>query len=98
MLPGLTAAPPGHAAVLEGPNRLAWITAVLAAGFLVSRFFLVSGGASLAGVYNGPDTRADELLRGRAVALVFTSISPGSRLHISLQSGVLGSVRSRGLP
>ncbi|WP_255482132.1 acyltransferase [Pseudarthrobacter sp. NBSH8] len=69
-------------------RTVAWITAVLAAGFLVSRFFLVSGGAPLARIYNGPDTRADELLLGCALALVLTSISPGSRLHISLQTGV----------
>ncbi|WP_248759133.1 acyltransferase [Pseudarthrobacter sp. SSS035] len=69
-------------------RTVAWITAVLAAGFLVSRFFLVSGGASLARIYNGPDTRADELLLGCAVALVLSCISPGSRLHGSLQAGV----------
>ncbi|MCP9001250.1 acyltransferase [Pseudarthrobacter sp. RMG13] len=69
-------------------RTVAWITAVLAAGFLVSRFFLVAGGASLARIYNGPDTRADELLLGCAVALVLSSISPGTRLHVSLQAGV----------
>ncbi|MET3143810.1 UNVERIFIED_ORG: peptidoglycan/LPS O-acetylase OafA/YrhL [Arthrobacter sp. UYEF2] len=69
-------------------RTVAWITAVLAAGFLVSRFVLVSGGASLARIYNGPDTRADELLLGCAVALVLSPIRPGSRLHVSLQAGV----------
>ncbi|MCO4264409.1 acyltransferase [Pseudarthrobacter sp. MDT3-26] len=69
-------------------RTVAWITTVLATGFLVSRFFLVSGGASLARLYNGPDTRADELLLGCAAALVLTSINPGSRLHVSLQAGV----------
>ncbi|WP_255482131.1 acyltransferase [Pseudarthrobacter sp. NBSH8] len=69
-------------------RTVAWVTAVLAAGFLVSRFVLVSGGASLARLYNGPDTRADELLLGCAVALVLSSIRPGSRFHGSLQAGV----------
>ena len=69
-------------------RTVAWITAVLAAAFLLERFLLVSGGAPLARLYNGPDTRADELLLGCAVALVLTSISPGSRLHVSLQAGV----------
>jgi peptidoglycan/LPS O-acetylase OafA/YrhL len=69
-------------------RTVAGITAVLAGGFLVSRFFLVSGGASLARIYNGPDTRADELLLGCAVALVLSAIRPGSRVHGSLQTGV----------
>ena len=69
-------------------RTVAWITAVLAAAFLLERFLLVLGGAPLARLYNGPDTRADELLLGCAVALVLTSISPGSRLHVSLQAGV----------
>jgi peptidoglycan/LPS O-acetylase OafA/YrhL len=54
-------------------RTVAWITAVLAAGFLVERFLLVSSGASLARLYNGPDTRADPLLLGCTMALVFTS-------------------------
>lgn len=78
-------------------RTVAWITAVLAAGFLVSRFFLVSGGASLARIYNGPDTRADELLLGCAVALVLSSISPGTRRHVSLQVGVRRSGPFAGL-
>lgn len=69
-------------------RTVAWLTAALAAAFLLERFFLVSGGASLARIYNGPDTRADELLLGCALALVLSSISPGSRLHVSLQTGV----------
>jgi peptidoglycan/LPS O-acetylase OafA/YrhL len=69
-------------------RTVAWITAVLAAAFLLERFLLVSGGASLARIYNGPDTRADELLLGCTLALVLTSISPGSRVHTSLLTGV----------
>jgi peptidoglycan/LPS O-acetylase OafA/YrhL len=65
----------------------AWLTAALAAGFLMSRFLLVSGGAPLARLYNGPDTRADQLLLGCTLALVFASISHGSRAHASLQAG-----------
>jgi peptidoglycan/LPS O-acetylase OafA/YrhL len=68
-------------------RTVAWLTAALAAGFLVSRFFLVAGGASLARLYNGPDTRADQLLLGCVMALMFASISQGSRVHASLQSG-----------
>jgi peptidoglycan/LPS O-acetylase OafA/YrhL len=66
---------------------VAWTTAVPAAGFLVERFLLVSDGASLARLYNGPDTRADQLLLGRTMALVFASVRPGSRVHASLQVG-----------
>ncbi|MDI3196314.1 acyltransferase [Pseudarthrobacter sp. AL07] len=68
-------------------RTVAWITAVLAAGFLVERFLLVSGGAPLARLYNGPDTRADQLLLGCTMALVFASVRPGSRVHDSLQAG-----------
>ena len=68
-------------------RTVAWLTAVLAAGFLVSRFLLVSGGAPLARLYNGPDTRADQLLLGCTLALVFASVSPGSRVHAALQAG-----------
>jgi peptidoglycan/LPS O-acetylase OafA/YrhL len=67
-------------------RTVAWLTAVLAAGFLVSRFLLVSGGAPLARLYNGPDTRADQLLLGCVMALLFASVSPGSRVHASLQA------------
>jgi peptidoglycan/LPS O-acetylase OafA/YrhL len=67
-------------------RTVAWLTAVLAAGFLVSRVLLVSGGAPLARLYNGPDTRADQLLLGCTLALVFASVSPGSRVHAALQA------------
>ncbi|WP_255771708.1 acyltransferase family protein [Pseudarthrobacter sulfonivorans] len=70
-------------------RTVTWLTAVLAAGFLVSRFLLVSGGAPLARLYNGPDTRADQLLLGCTLALLFTSVKPGSRVHASLQTGAL---------
>ncbi|MDQ0000534.1 acyltransferase family protein [Pseudarthrobacter sulfonivorans] len=63
------------------------LTAVLAAAFLVLRFILVAVGAPLARLYNGPDTRADQLLLGCVMALLFASISHGSRLHNSLASG-----------
>jgi peptidoglycan/LPS O-acetylase OafA/YrhL len=68
-------------------RTVAWLTAVLAAGFLVSRFLLVMDGAPLARLYNGPDTRADQLLLGCTLALVFASVSPGSRVHAALQAG-----------
>ena len=68
-------------------RTVAWLTAVLALGFLVSRFLLVMDGAPLARLYNGPDTRADQLLLGCVMALVFASISEGSRVHAPLQSG-----------
>jgi peptidoglycan/LPS O-acetylase OafA/YrhL len=67
-------------------RTVAWLTAVMAAGFLVSRFLLVSGGAPLARLYNGPDTRADQLQLGCTLALVFASVSPGSRVHAALQA------------
>lgn len=65
-------------------RTVAWITAGLAAAFLLERFVLVLLGAPLNRLYNGPDTRADELLIGCALALVFTAITPGSRFHASL--------------
>ncbi|MDE8668159.1 acyltransferase [Pseudarthrobacter sp. H3Y2-7] len=68
-------------------RSVTWLTAALAAGFLVLRFFLVSGGAPLARLYNGPDTRADQLLLGCTLALLFTAVKPGSRVHASLQAG-----------
>ncbi|WP_426226171.1 acyltransferase family protein [Pseudarthrobacter sp. DSP2-3-2b1] len=68
-------------------RTVTWLTAVLAAGFLVSRFFLVIAGAPLSRLYNGPDTRADQLLLGCTLALVFASVTPGSRVHASLQAG-----------
>lgn len=68
-------------------RTVAWLTAVLAAGFLAWRFMLVEADAPLARLYNGPDTRADQLLLGCVMALLFASISHGSRVHNSLQSG-----------
>lgn len=65
---------------------VAWATAGLAAAFLLERSLLVLAGAPLGRLYNGPDTRADELLIGCALALLFTSIRPGSTLHGSLRS------------
>lgn len=68
-------------------RTVTWLTAALAAGFLVSRFVLVSVGAPLSRLYNGPDTRADQLLLGCTLALIFASVTPGSRVHASLQAG-----------
>jgi peptidoglycan/LPS O-acetylase OafA/YrhL len=62
-------------------RTVAWITAGLAAAFLLERFLLVLLGAPLNRLYNGPDTRADELLIGCTLALVFTAVTPGSRSH-----------------
>ncbi|MEE2524189.1 acyltransferase [Pseudarthrobacter sp. J75] len=67
-------------------RTVAWATAGLALAFLVERFVLVMAGAPLNRLYNGPDTRADELLIGCALALLFISIRPGSTLHGALQS------------
>jgi peptidoglycan/LPS O-acetylase OafA/YrhL len=67
-------------------RTVTWMTAGLAGGFLLERFLLVSLGAPLGRLYNGPDTRADELLIGCALALLFTCVRPGSALHGSLQS------------
>jgi peptidoglycan/LPS O-acetylase OafA/YrhL len=68
-------------------RTVAWLTAVLALGFVGSRLHLVLDGAPLARLYNGPDTRADQLLLGCTLALLFTSVKPDSRVHASLQSG-----------
>jgi peptidoglycan/LPS O-acetylase OafA/YrhL len=68
-------------------RTVAWLTAALVLGFLVSRLHLVLDGAPLARLYNGPDTRADQLLLGCTLALLFASVSPGSRVHASLQAG-----------
>ncbi|WP_459790563.1 acyltransferase family protein [Arthrobacter sp. AD-310] len=62
----------------------AWITAGLAGAFVLERIILVAAGAPLNRLYNGPDTRADELLIGCALALMFTCLRQGSRLHASL--------------
>lgn len=64
----------------------AWATAGLAAAFLLERCALVLLGAPLGRLYNGPDTRADELLIGCALALLFTCIREGSALHRLLQA------------
>lgn len=72
---------------------VAWATVSLAGAFLLERSLLVLIGAPLGRLYNGPDTRADELLIGCALALLFTSVRPGSTLHLSLQS-----VARRGAP
>lgn len=65
-------------------RTVTWITAGLAAGFLLERSVLVLLGAPLNRLYNGSDTRADELLIGCTLALVFTAVTPGSRFHMTL--------------
>ena len=67
-------------------RTVACATLALAGAFLLNRFLLVSAGQPLARIYNGPDTRADELLIGCALALLFTSLRPGSRPHRALVS------------
>lgn len=67
-------------------GTVAWVTGFLSAAVLVERLLLVSGGASLGRLYNGPDTRADQLLLGCVLALVLMSVSPDSKLHVSLQA------------
>ncbi|WP_457945948.1 acyltransferase family protein [Pseudarthrobacter sp. alpha12b] len=64
----------------------AFATVVLAGAFVLNRFLLVSAGEPLDRIYNGPDTRADELLIGCALALLFTAVRHGSRLHNALVS------------
>ena len=64
----------------------AFATVALAAAFVLNRFLLVNAGEPLDRIYNGPDTRADELLIGCALALLFTSVRQGSRLHNALLS------------
>lgn len=59
-------------------------TTALAAAFVLNRFLLVNAGEPLDRIYNGPDTRADELLIGCALALLFTAVRQGSRLHAGL--------------
>ncbi|MDQ0663265.1 peptidoglycan/LPS O-acetylase OafA/YrhL [Arthrobacter ulcerisalmonis] len=61
-------------------------TVALAAAFVLNRFLLVNAGEPLDRIYNGPDTRADELLVGCALALLFTAVRHGSRLHLALAS------------
>ncbi|WP_258868653.1 acyltransferase [Arthrobacter sp. RT-1] len=67
-------------------RTVTWVTAGLAGAFLLERFVLVALGAPLGRLYNGPDTRADELLIGCALALLFTCVRRGSGLHCSLQA------------
>ncbi|GGH91311.1 acyltransferase family protein [Arthrobacter liuii] len=64
----------------------AFATVALAAAFVLNRFLLVTAGEPLDRIYNGPDTRADELLIGCALALLFTAVRQGSRLHNALVS------------
>ncbi|WP_254362889.1 acyltransferase family protein [Pseudarthrobacter phenanthrenivorans] len=66
-------------------RTVAWATAGLAAAFLLERTVLVLLGAPLNRLYNGPDTRADELLIGCALALLFTTVAEGSRFLAALQ-------------
>lgn len=61
-------------------------TVALAAGFVLNRFLLVNAGQPLDRIYNGPDTRADELLIGCALALLFTAVRQGSPLHNAMAS------------
>ena len=68
-------------------RTVAFATLAVAGAFLLNRFLLVADGQPLARIYNGPDTRADELLIGCALALLFTSVRDGSRLHGALVSG-----------
>ncbi|MET1089262.1 MAG: acyltransferase [Arthrobacter sp.] len=75
-------------------RTVAWITAGLAVAFLLERFLLVLLGAPLSRLYNGPDTRADELLIGCTLALVFTLVQRGSRFHARL----VGAARWAGPP
>lgn len=55
------------------------VTVALALCALVQRIVLQSIGASSARIYNGPDTRADELLIGCVLAMIFALIRPGSQ-------------------
>ena len=64
----------------------AFATVALAAAFVLNRFLLVNAGEPLDRIYNGPDTRADELLIGCALALLFTAVRQGSRLQNALLS------------
>ncbi|XAS66637.1 hypothetical protein V3C33_14220 [Micrococcaceae bacterium Sec5.7] len=78
-------------------RTVAWITALLAAAFLLERFLLVSAVVPLNRLYNGPDTRADELLLGCTLALVFASARArgSTRLCGPVHAG---AVRWRGSP
>ena len=78
-------------------RTVTWITAGLAAAFLLERFVLVLLGAPLNRLYNGPDTRADELLIGCTLALVFTAVIPGSRFHAALRTAARRAGPAAGL-
>lgn len=78
-------------------RTVTWITAGLAAAFLLERFVLVLLGAPLNRLYNGPDTRADELLIGCTLALVFTAVTPGSRFHAALRTAARRAGPAAGL-
>ncbi|MFJ6158978.1 acyltransferase family protein [Pseudarthrobacter sp. NPDC092184] len=67
-------------------RTVAWITGGLAVAFLLERFLLMLLGAPLNRLYNGPDTRADELLIGCTLALIFTTVTPGSRSHAAFRN------------
>lgn len=54
------------------------ITAVLALLAGAERVVMVSTGVGLNRLYNGPDTRADQLLLGCVLALIVTTIRPGT--------------------
>ncbi|MEA3550299.1 acyltransferase [Pseudarthrobacter sp. C1] len=78
-------------------RTVTWITAGLAAAFLLERCVLVLLGAPLNRLYNGPDTRADELLIGCTLALVFTAVTPGSRFHAALRTAARRAGPAAGL-
>ncbi|MFF1382754.1 acyltransferase family protein [Arthrobacter sp. NPDC058288] len=54
------------------------VTLSLALLALAGRVLLEWSGASTERIYNGPDTRADQLLIGCALAMLFTALEPGS--------------------
>ncbi|KIC69413.1 acyltransferase family protein [Pseudarthrobacter phenanthrenivorans] len=72
-------------------------TVALAGAFVLNRFLLVTAGEPLDRIYNGPDTRADELLVGCALALLFTAVRQGSRLHTVLVSAARWAAAPAGL-
>jgi peptidoglycan/LPS O-acetylase OafA/YrhL len=54
------------------------ITGLLALAAVAERVIMVATGVGLNRLYNGPDTRADQLLLGCVLALLFMMIRPGS--------------------
>ncbi|MEW9874051.1 acyltransferase family protein [Arthrobacter sp. HS15c] len=54
------------------------ITGLLALAAVAERVAMVATGVGLNRLYNGPDTRADQLLLGCVLALLFMMIKPGS--------------------